>query len=169
MIIFSYATVTVFGAIISYIFISSKFAQKTSNMGLFLCFSLSAALQFIINTVGVEYSNIVAFLACNLLLCIFCFNTNVFQAIFTSILLTSITLITKMTLLFLVMVTFNIDIKGITENGMIFFLLSGSSQLFFFFIAYFVSKISVKENKENLKLNKTNMLFFLPMASILII
>ena len=169
MIIFSYATVTVFGAIISYIFISSKFAQKMNNMGLFLCFSLSAALQFIINTVGVEYSNIVAFLACNLLLCIFCFNTNVFQAIFTSILLTSITLITKMTLLFLVMVTFNIDIKGITENGMIFFLLSGSSQLFFFFIAYFVSKISVKENKENLKLNKTNMLFFLPMASILII
>lgn len=74
-----------------------------------------------------------------------------------------------MTLLFLVMVTFNIDIKGITENGMIFFLLSGSSQLFFFFIAYFVSKISVKENKENLKLNKTDMLFFLPMASILII
>ena len=140
MIIFSYATVTVFGAIISYIFISSKFAQKMSNMGLFLCFSLSAALQFIINTVGVEYSNIVAFLACNLLLCIFCFNTNVFQAIFTSILLTSITLITKMTLLFLVMVT-----------------------------AYFVSKISVKENKENLKLNKTDMLFFLPMASILII
>ena len=169
MIIFSYATVTVFEAIISYIFISSKFAQKMSNMGLFLCFSLSAALQFIINTVGVEYLNIVAFLACNLLLCIFCFNTNVFQAIFTSILLTSITLITKMTLLFLVMVTFNIDIKGITENGMIFFLLSGSSQLFFFFIAYFVSKISVKENKENLKLNKTNMLFFLPMASILII
>lgn len=169
MIIFSYAMVTVFEAIISYIFISGKFAQKMSNMGLFLCFSLSAALQFIINTVGVEYSNIVAFLACNLLLCIFCFNTNVFQAIFTSILLTSITLITKMTLLFLVMVTFNIDIKGITENGMIFFLLSGSSQLFFFFIAYFVSKISVKENKENLKLNKTNMLFFLPMASILII
>lgn len=71
MIIFSYATVTVFEAIISYIFISSKFAQKMSNMGLFLCFSLSAALQFIINTVGVEYSNIVAFLACNLLLCIF--------------------------------------------------------------------------------------------------
>lgn len=169
MIIFSYAMVTVFEAIISYIFISGKFAQKMSNMGLFLCFSLSAALQFIINTVGVEYSNIVAFLACNLLLCIFCFNTNVFQAIFTSILLTSITLITKMTLLFLVMVTFNIDIKGITENSMIFFLLSGSSQLFFFFIAYFVSKISVKENKENLKLNKTNMLFFLPMASILII
>ena len=65
MIIFSYATVTVFEAIISYIFISSKFAQKMSNMGLFLCFSLSAALQFIINTIGVEYSNIVAFLACN--------------------------------------------------------------------------------------------------------
>ena len=86
MIIFSYAMVTVFEAIISYIFISGKFAQKMSNMGLFLCFSLSAALQFIINTVGVEYSNIVAFLACNLLLCIFCFNTNVFQAIFTSIL-----------------------------------------------------------------------------------
>ena len=86
MIIFSYATVTVFESIISYIFISSKFAQKMSNMGLFLCFSLSAALQFIINTIGVEYSNIVAFLACNLLLCIFCFNTNVFQAIFTSIL-----------------------------------------------------------------------------------
>ena len=49
MIIFSYAMVTVFEAIISYIFISSKFAQKMSNMGLFLCFSLSAALQFIIN------------------------------------------------------------------------------------------------------------------------
>lgn len=169
MIILCYAMVYIFEAIISYIFISGKYTPRLNNNYLFLCFFSSALIQFIINIVGnTEYTNIIGFLACNLLLCILCFKTNIFQSIYTSILLTAIMLLTEMCISFLGVTLFHIDILDMADNSMLFILLNGSSKLFFFFIAYFVSKISIKESKDNLKLNKTNMLFFLPMASILI-
>lgn len=170
MTIFCYATVHIFKAIISYIFFSNKFTPKLNNNAMFLCFFSSSLVQFIINLVSDnDFTNLIGFIACNILLCIFCFNTNIFQSIYAAILLTSIMFITEMCVLFLAMIIFKIDFSNIESNSMIFVLVSGSSKLLFFFVAYFVSKLSIKENKENLKLNKTNMLFFLPMASILII
>lgn len=170
MTIFCYATVHIFEAIISYIFFSNKFMPKLNNNAMFLCFFSSSLVQFIINLVSDnDFTNLIGFIACNILLCIFCFNTNIFQSIYAAILLTSIMFITEMCVLFLAMIIFKIDFSNIESNNMIFVLVSGSSKLLFFFVAYFVSKLSIKENKENLKLNKTNMLFFLPMASILII
>lgn len=169
MTIFCYATVHIFEAIISYIFFSNKFTSKLNNNAMFLCFFSSSLVQFIINLVSDNnFTNLIGFIACNILLCIFCFNTNIFQSIFATILLTSIMFITEMCVLFLAMIIFKIDFSNIESNSMTFVLVSGSSKLLFFFVAYFVSKLSIKENKENLKLNKTNMLFFLPMASILI-
>lgn len=170
MTIFSYATVHIFEAIISYIFFSNKFTSKLNNNAMFLCFFSSSLVQFIINLVSDNnFTNLIGFIACNILLCIFCFNTNIFQSIYATILLTSIMFITEMCVLFLAMIIFKIDFSNIESNSMISVLVSGSSKLLFFFVTYFVSKLSIKENKENLKLNKTNMLFFLPMASILII
>ena len=170
MTIFCYATVHIFEAIISYIFFSNKFTPKLNNNAMFLCFFSSSLVQFIINLVSDnDFTNLIGFIACNILLCIFCFNTNIFQSIYAAILLTSIMFITEMCVLFLAMIIFKIDFSNIESNNMIFVLVSGSSKLLFFFVAYFVAKLSIKENKENLKLNKTNMLFFLPMASILII
>lgn len=170
MTIFCYTTVHIFEAIISYIFFSNKFTPKLNNNAMFLCFFSSSLVQFIINLVSDnDFTNLIGFIACNILLCIFCFNTNIFQSIYAAILLTSIMFITEMCVLFLAMIIFKIDFSNIESNSMIFVLVSGSSKLLFFFVAYFVSKLSIKENKENLKLNKTNMLFFLPMASILII
>ena len=169
MTIFCYATVHIFEAIISYIFFSNKFTSKLNNNAMFLCFFSSSLVQFIINLVSDNnFTNLIGFIACNILLCIFCFNTNIFQSIYATILLTSIMFITEMCVLFLAMIIFKIDYSNIESNSMTFVLVSGSSKLLFFFVAYFVSKLSIKENKENLKLNKTNMLFFLPMASILI-
>lgn len=169
MTIFCYATVHIFEAIISYIFFSNKFTSKLNNNAMFLCFFSSSLVQFIINLVSDNnFTNLIGFIACNILLCIFCFNTNIFQSIYATILLTSIMFITEMCVLFLAMIIFKIDFSNIESNSMTFVLVSGSSKLLFFFVAYFVSKLSIKENKENLKLNKTNMLFFLPMASILI-
>ena len=170
MTIFCYATVHIFEAIISYIFFSNKFTSKLNNNAMFLCFFSSSLVQFIINLVSdINFTNLIGFSACNILLCIFCFNTNIFQSIYATILLTSIMFITEMCVLFLAMIIFKIDFSNIESNSMISVLVSGSSKLLFFFVTYFVSKLSIKENKENLKLNKTNMLFFLPMASILII
>lgn len=170
MTIFCYATVHIFEAIISYIFFSNKFTPKLNNNAMFLCFFSSSLVQFIINLVSDnDFTNLIGFIACNILLCIFCFNTNIFQSIYAAILLTSIMFITEMCVLFLAMIIFKIDFSNIESNSMISVLVSGSSKLLFFFVAYFVAKLSIKENKENLKLNKTNMLFFLPMASILII
>lgn len=169
MTIFCYATVHIFEAIISYIFFSNKFTSKLNNNAMFLCFFSSSLVQFIINLVSDNnFTNLIGFIACNILLCIFCFNTNIFQSIYATILLTSIMFITEMCVLFLAMIIFKIDFSNIESNSMTFVLVSGSSKLLFFFVAYFVSKLSIKENKENLKLNKTNMIFFLPMASILI-
>lgn len=170
MTIFCYATVHIFEAIISYIFFSNKFTSKLNNNAMFLCFFSSSLVQFIINLVSDNnFTNLIGFIACNILLCIFCFNTNIFQSIYATILLTSIMFITEMCVLFLAMIIFKIDFSNTESNSMISVLVSGSSKLLFFFVAYFVAKLSIKENKENLKLNKTNMLFFLPMASILII
>ena len=168
MTVFCYAIIHIFEAIISYIFISNKFTPKLSNNALFIFFSASAVVQFIIHTVGNEYSSIIGFIACNLLICIFCFSTNIFQSIYTSVLLTSIMFLSEMCVTFFAVTILKIDIPDMHSNSMLFVLLSGSSKLIYFFIAYFVSKISIKENKEEFKINKTNMLFFLPMASILI-
>lgn len=168
MIQFCYAMVFIFEAIISYIFISNKYIPKISYPAIFCFFSTSVITQFIINIVSNGSTNIVGFLACNFLLCILCFNANILQSFFTSAILTAILYLTKMCIMFSTALIFKIDIDETESNSINFAILNGCFMLFYFLVTYIVSKFSIKENKAVLQLNKTTLLFFLPVTSILI-
>lgn len=167
MIIFSYSIIYVFEAIISYIFITNKYIPKVKNKTLFLFFSCSAIIQFIIELVGNGSTNLLGFIACNLLICLLCYKTNILQSFFATILLAAIRLLSKMCVIFLVTLFLKTDYNALKEKGLIFTIISAAISLLYFFIAYLVSRNSFMESKAEFKINKTTALFFLPIASIL--
>lgn len=167
MIIFSFSIIYIFEAIISYIFITNKYIPKVSNKTLFLFFSCSAIIQFFIELVGNGSTNLIGFIACNLIICLLCYKTNILQSLFSSILLAAIRLLSKMCIIFLITLFLKTDYNSLRENGLIFTIINAAISLLYFFVAYLVSKNSVIESKAEIKINKTTALFFLPIASIL--
>lgn len=168
MITLCIAILYIFEAIISYMFISNKYTPKCSDNMMLVLFTISATTQFIVSQFNYNLSSLTVFIACNLLLCILCFDTNIFQSMFTSILLAAIMFLSNMCIWLFAGLVFKIDVNSTVNNGIVYILLIASSKLLYFFVAYFVSKISIKESKSQIKLNKTNLLFLLPIASVLV-
>jgi hypothetical protein len=78
-------------------------------------------------------------------------------------------IVTELCVIYLSKLILNIDVVEYTTNETVLFIQGSSSKLLYFLIAYIISKISTKEKKVDFKFAKSNFLFILPIASILLL
>ena len=161
-----YFFIYIFETLISYMYFNEKFPQKVNNKTLFVSYTLSFIIQFSSNNIGLPYSNLISFMMCNFLICLICYESKILQALFNSLLLSALMLITELSIIFLTSFIFNTDVKEYTTNDIVLLIQSGISKLFYFLFAYFISRFSTKESRTDLKTFKSSFLFVLPIASI---
>ena len=166
MITICYLFTYIFEQFVSFIYFNSKFNTKVKPATVILSYTVSFALQFLINQIGIPYINLLTFLILNLIVTYICFYANFKQIVFNVLLLEGIMICTELVILYLV--TTILNIKLLVTNSLIFFLETAASKTLYFLVTYFIAKYSVKE-KSLYKHDYSLLLFILPLASIIII
>ncbi len=161
-----YIFIYLFETLISYMYFSNKLTQRVKNSILFFSLVISFSLQYAVNFLGIPYLNLASFIVCNFLICFYCYKSRIFQALFNSLILAAIMLITELSIVYISRVIFGTEVTDHTSNDLILLIQSASAKLLYFFIAYLISKFSTKESRSDLKISKTSFLLLLPIASI---
>ena len=164
-----YAFVYVFESLIALMFFGNKFTQRIKSGFIILSFMVSAAIQFGINLIGIPNLNLASFVIFNFLLCFLCYESKVTQAIFNSLLLAAIMLITELVTVYVSRFVFGIGVTEHTSNDMLLMIQSGTAKLLYFLTAYLISKFATKESRSDLKNAKSALLLLLPIASIVVL
>lgn len=162
----SYFFMYAFETLISFMYFSNKFDVKVRKRVLFSSFAISLLLQYSLSFLSIPYLNLAIFFVCIFLICYFCYNSKVSQSLFNSCLLAAIMLITELIIVYLSRLIFGINVTEHTTNETVLLIQSGSSKLLYFVVAFFISKYSKKENRDDIKFSKTVFLLLLPIASI---
>ena len=158
-----------FEALISLLFFGKKFEKRFLIGIILLAFSLSTLIQFGVNVAGIQVLNLVSFIICNFLLCLICYKTKFTQAIFSTWLLSAAMLITEIAIMYVSSLLFGIAVLEYTTNELVLFLQSGSSKLLYFLTVYLFTKLSTKEERNDLGSAKSFLLLLLPITSIVIL
>lgn len=165
-----YIAVYIFEALISYMYIRNKFIVNRNNYYLVFSYIGMFSLQYFFNFfIGIPNLNLIIFFATNFLVIFLCYRANILQNIFNSFLLTAIMLTTELFVFYISSTLLHTNVTDYSRNETVLFIQGASSKLLYFLIAYIISKISIKENKMEFKLNKTFFLFILPIASIVLL
>lgn len=164
-----YAFVYVFESLIALMFFGNKFTQRIKSGFIILSFMVSAAIQFGINLISIPNLNLASFVIFNFLLCFLCYESKVPQAIFNSLLLAAIMLITELVTVYVSRFVFGIGVTEHTSNDMLLMIQSGTAKLLYFLTAYLISKFATKESRSDLKNAKSALLLLLPIASIVVL
>ena len=164
-----YALVYIFEALIALMFFRNKFNQKYKSGLVFVSFIASAAIQFGLSFLGIPSVNLAAFIIFNFLLCFLCYESKVTQAIFTSLLLAALMLITELVTVYVSRFVFGIGVTEHTSNDMLLLIQSSTAKLLYFLTAYLISKFATKESRSDLKNAKSALLLLLPIASIVVL
>lgn len=158
-----------FETLTSHMYFSNKFTRKTSSTLLFCAYSLSLSVQFGISFLGNPYINMASFLVCNFLLCHLCYNTNLKQSVFNSVVLTALMFTTELVIMYISMLLFGIEVEAHMTNDLILFTQIGGIKLLYFFVTYLISKLTTKESRKSFKHTRSLLLLMLPIASILLL
>ena len=161
-----YFFIYTFETLISFMYFSNKFDVKVNNRILLTSFAASLFVQYGISFFSIPYLNLAIFIICNFLISFFCYNSKISQSLFNSCLLAAIMLITELLIVYLSRIIFGINVTEHTTNETVLIIQSGSAKLLYFIVAFFISKFSSKENRNDLKFSKTVFLLLLPIASI---
>ena len=164
-----YALVYIFEALIALMFFGNKFNQKYKSGIVFLSFTASAAIQFGLSFLGVPTLNLAAFIIFNFLLCFLCYESKIIHAVFNSLLLAVLMLITELATVYVSRFAFGIGVTEHTSNNMLLLIQSGTAKLLYFLTAYLISKFATQESRSDLKNTKSVFLLLLPIASIIVL
>ena len=159
----------IFEALISLLFFSQKYSSKHSKPIIFAGFAVSVLLQFGISYIGIPILNLVAFFVFNFLLCFLLFKTGVWQSLFTSLILSASMLITEMCIFHLSTLLFGVHTSVHTENDTILWIQASCAKLLYFFVVYLILKLSISEQRKELRSSKASLLLLLPLASIVLL
>lgn len=163
--LFTYA----FEQFIAYMFFNNKFNLKKPRKLIIAFYALSFILQYLTSLFSIPNLNLLAFIILNALIVFLCFNISIKQLIFNITLLGSIMLVTEIIVMYFTTAVFNINLNDYSTNSTIMFLETAGSKTLYFFVAYLISKISVKEDKSSYKQELSYLLFILPASSIAVI
>lgn len=166
MITICYLFIFVFEQFVSYVYFNGKFDVKVKSGVLFISYTISFAVQYSINLLGIPYLNLLTFLILNMVVAHIGFHANFKQIVFNVLLLEGIMISTELVIMYFV--TTLLNIKLIVNNELIVFLETAASKTLYFLIAYLIAKYSTKENLRY-KSDYSMLLFALPLASIIII
>lgn len=164
-----YIAVYIFEGLISYIYIRNKFVAKQGRFPCIISYAGMIVTQYFTNFFNIPNLNLIVFFLTNFLVILICYKATLLQNVFNSFLLTSIMLTTELFIFYISSVLLHTNLTDYLENDIVLFIQGASSKLLYFIIAYIISKLSIRENKEQLKINKTIPLFILPFASIILL
>lgn len=163
-----YLFIYIFEALISWMYFNEKFSVKRNNKIVFIGFAISGLVQYAFSFIYMPFLNLSTFLVCNLLLCYLLFDSSILQSIFNAIILSATMLITELCVMYSSVFLFKLDVLEYTKNNLVLWVLTLSSKLFYFLVAYFISKLSTSESRKEFGLSKASLLFLLPLVSILL-
>lgn len=166
MIAISYFFIYAFETLISFMYFNNKFDVKMKNGVLITSLAASLFLQYGLSFLSIPYLNLAIFFVCNFLICYVCYDSKVSQSLFNSCLLAAMMLITELIIVYLSRLIFGINITEHSTNETVLLIQSGSAKLLYFIVAFFISKFSRKENRDDFNFSKTVLLLLLPIASI---
>lgn len=159
----------IFEALISLMYFSEKFTNKTNKKFLVIGLSASIIIQFSLSFIGIPFVNLGAFMICNVLLCFLLFNTSIYQSIFNAIILTVTMFITELCVFYGSILFFGVALNEYTVNNTTLWIQSVCSKLLYFFVALIISKMSTEETRKRIGMFKQSLLFLLPIASIILL
>lgn len=164
-----YFLVYIFETLISYIYFSNKYTKKISNIYAAIIYVSMFIIQYVVNFIAIPNIKLIVFLITNLIVCYFCYKSNLLQSLFNSFILVALMLTTELCIFYFSKLIFNTSITEYSTNELVLLIQAASSKLLYFLIAFIVSKISIKEKKLDFKFTKVSFLFILPIASILLL
>lgn len=166
--ILAFVIAFIFEQFTSYFYFNTKFEKKKSGIFIFLIYTASATVQFAVSRLGSTPINLTAFFICNAIIACVCFETSLVQNLFNVFLLESIQHATELCVIFVIMKILNIDnLNIVVADGNILLLVSVISKIFYFVVAYFLSKVS---KRKHVRVNFSDFsmsLFVIPLTSIL--
>lgn len=163
-----YAFVYLFEILACFMFYENFYQRKASKGVCFLFYSVAFVIQFAVSFVTVPLANLIAFVICNFCLVIFCYEAKIKICLFTTIMLSFFMTITDLIIVYFSAFVFDIYyLEAYNDNILVFIVQASLSKLLFFFIIFFISKISkIKSNKQSP--NKfTILLGLLPISSMI--
>lgn len=164
-----YIFIYLFETIISFIYFKNKYHVKRSKaFTLFSYFSMFL-IQYLFNFMGIPNLNLAIFFATNFFISVICYQNNILQSLFNSILITALMLTSELCIFFICKLLFNTDILAYSTNSTVLLVEASASKLLYFLLTFMISKVSIKEKRNDLKSAKTIFLFLLPIASILLL
>ena len=161
--------VYIFEALISLLYFGNKFEKRKNRWVILLSFALSASAQFAISLLGIPLCNLLGFFIFNFLLCRFCFQTRITQAVFNTVVLTVTMLLTELIVFYVSKSVFGTEVLEYTTNDLVFIVQSICSKLLYFLVAYLLSKLSTPESLNDTIKAKSFLLLLLPLSSIIIL
>ena len=161
--------VFIFEALISLMYFTNKFEKRKSKWLILLSFTISASAQFTISLLGIPLCNILSFIIFNFLICCFCFQTKIAQAIFNTVILAATMLITELIVFYVSKSVFGTDVLEYTTNDLVLIIQGICSKLLYFLAAYLLSKLSTSESRNDTIKAKSFLLLLLPISSIIIL
>ena len=155
----------IFEQFVAYIYCSNKFENKISNSKVFIAYSISFLVQYLINFLDIPTLNLIGFLVINGVIIFICFKTTALQALFNAVLLTAIMAGTEVFIMFIIIYILKIDLSQINKDNLILFIAMCLTKSLYFFIAYLFSKISIRESNKNSE--RSFALILVPISSII--
>lgn len=163
-----YAIIYVVQGMIAFFYLNRMFVQRKGNRFTFLCYFLTYFIQYITFFFHIILLNVSMFLIMHFLLILLCYKTNIFNALFNSLIMTSFMCLSEYCILNFIGGIIN-TVTDVLDLGypriIIFFV---SNKFLYWLLLYIVTKITDFSNKKIIIDNSTILLTFFPIFSFIV-
>lgn len=162
-----YALVFFIECLISLYYFDFKFERKIAKKFIFLFTLGSYIILYIIHFYEIPIMNLLGFFICNFLISKICYETKIKSALFNSLILLSIMIVTEIIVFYFSSIIFRIDLFESYNDDFVLIIQAVICKLLYFLSVHLIIKISQKESTEaNSRFSL--ILCILPIASIIL-
>lgn len=163
-----YAIIYVVQGIIAFFYLSKIFVQRKNNSFSFLCYFLTYFFQYITYFFNITLLNLSMFLIMNFLLILLCYKTNVLNALFNALIMTSFMCLSEYCILNFIggILNTTTDILDLGYPRIIIFFIS--IKFLYWLLLYIVTKITDFSSKKIIIDTSTIMLTLFPIFSFIV-
>lgn len=160
-----YAIIYIVQGMIAYFYLSRMFVQRKNNRFAFLCYFFTYFVQYITFFFNIVLLNVTMFLIMNFLLILLCYKTNVFNALFNSLIMTCFMSLSEYCILNFIggIIQTTTDVLDLGYPQIIIFFIS--NKFLYWLLLYIVTKITDFSNKKIIIDNSTILLTLFPIFS----
>lgn len=152
----------------SLFYFENKFERKASRAFVIIFSIIVYIILYAARLTNLTWVNIMIFVACNFLLLYCCYHVNRKAAIFQCSILLIVNVLTEAVVMFFSSALFATDLLACLDNSINLIFQSAISKLLYFFVIYFMAKISAKEYRGESN-GISLVMLILPVSSVLMI